>query len=49
MGLKSKIAVITPYYKESIEVLSQCHESVLKQQGDFIARHFMVAVTDVES
>ena len=43
MGLKSKIAVITPYYKESIEVLSQCHESVLKQQGDFIARHFMVA------
>jgi len=43
MALKSKIAIITPYYRESIEILRQCHESVLKQQGDFVAKHFMIA------
>lgn len=36
-----KIAVITPYYKESIEVLKQCHESVLSQS--IPATHFFIA------
>ena len=41
MGLKMKIAVITPYYKESTEVLRQCHSSVLTQ--NVFADHFFVA------
>ena len=36
-----KIAVITPYYKESIEVLRQCHQSVLTQ--NISADHFFIA------
>lgn len=36
-----KIAVITPYYKEPIEVLRQCHESVLNQS--IPATHFFIA------
>lgn len=36
-----KIAVITPYYKESIEVLKKCHDSVVAQNAD--VDHFMVA------
>jgi glycosyltransferase involved in cell wall biosynthesis len=36
-----KIAVITPYHKESIEVLRQCHQSVLTQ--NISADHFFVA------
>jgi glycosyltransferase involved in cell wall biosynthesis len=36
-----KIAVITPYYKEPIEVLSQCHESVKAQSVS--ADHFFIA------
>jgi len=36
-----KIAVITPYYKESIEFLRQCHQSVLDQNVS--ADHFFVA------
>lgn len=36
-----KIAVITPYYKEPLEVLAQCHRSVLDQGID--ADHFIVA------
>lgn len=36
-----KIAVITPYYKETEAVLRQCHDSVLSQ--DLPADHFMVA------
>jgi hypothetical protein len=36
-----RIAVITPYYKESLDVLAQCHQSVLAQGVD--ADHFMVA------
>lgn len=36
-----KIAVITPYYKESTEVLHQCHQSVLTQ--NISADHFFVA------
>lgn len=39
-----KIAVITPYYKESMQVLSRCHNSVVKQtyKGGEV-KHFMVA------
>ena len=36
-----KIAVITPYYKESTEVLHQCHQSVLTQNVS--ADHFFVS------
>ena len=36
-----KIAVITPYYKESTEILSQCHQSVLSQ--NVFADHFFIA------
>ena len=36
-----KIAVITPYYKEPLSVLKQCHDSV-KAQGDYVD-HFMIA------
>ena len=38
-----KIAVITPYYKESDDILLQCHESILKQNGEFDLKHFMIA------
>jgi len=37
-----KIAVITPYYKESMQVLSKCHNSVVKQTYTDIT-HFMVS------
>ena len=36
-------AVITPYYKESLEVLERCHRSCLNQQGGWLLRHVMVA------
>ena len=36
-----RIAVITPYFKESLDVLRQCHESVLAQGPQ--VDHFMVA------
>ena len=36
-------AVITPYYKESLEVLERCHRSCLAQEGDWPLRHVMVA------
>ena len=36
-----RIAVITPYYKESLAVLRKCHESVIDQ--NLAAVHFMVA------
>jgi glycosyltransferase involved in cell wall biosynthesis len=36
-----RIAVVTPYYKEPLEWLRQCHESVLAQE--VAADHFMVA------
>jgi glycosyltransferase involved in cell wall biosynthesis len=39
--MNPRIAVITPYYKESEALLRQCHESVLAQ--DLQADHFMVA------
>lgn len=38
-----KIAVVTPYYREPIEVLQQCHESVLTQQVHADVVHLMVA------
>ncbi len=37
----SRVAVITPYYKEETWKLRRCHESVLRQRGD--VTHFMVA------
>ena len=36
-------AVITPYHKESIEVLERCHLSCMDQEGDWRLRHIMVA------
>lgn len=36
-----RIAVITPYHREPLQMLAQCHESVLAQQAG--ADHFMVA------
>ncbi len=36
-----KVAVITPYYRESLAWLRQCHDSVLAQTHP--CRHFMVA------
>lgn len=36
-----KVAVITPYYKEPLEMLLRCHESVLQQTYPCV--HFMVA------
>jgi hypothetical protein len=36
-----KVAIITPYYKESLDVLARCHQSVLKQSVSAI--HFMIA------
>ncbi len=42
MGPKGA-AVITPYYKESIQVLQRCHLSCLQQHGEWPLRHVMVA------
>lgn len=39
--MSARIAVITPYYQEPLELLRQCHESVVQQGVD--ATHFMVA------
>ena len=36
-------AVITPYYKEALEVLERCHHSCLAQEGGWPLRHVMVA------
>jgi hypothetical protein len=36
-------AVITPYYKESIEILERCHFSCIEQEGNWMLRHVMVA------
>ena len=40
-----KIAVITPYYKESTEVLRQCYESVINQDisTNYVVDHLFVA------
>jgi cellulose synthase/poly-beta-1,6-N-acetylglucosamine synthase-like glycosyltransferase len=39
----SEICVITPYYKESIDVLKRCHESVVKQDVEAKVTHIMIA------
>jgi hypothetical protein len=39
--MEPRVAVITPYYQESREVLWQCHQSVLDQRVS--ADHFMIA------
>ena len=41
----TKIAVITPYYKESIDYLQKCHQSVLSQalDVDIDIDHFFIA------
>lgn len=36
-----KIAVITPYFKESIDMIKRCHDSVLRQQGNVV--HFIIS------
>ena len=36
-----KVAVITPYYRESLEILLQCHESVVSQTHP--CTHYLVA------
>lgn len=41
MGSPLRVAVVTPYYKETPEVLRQCHDSVLAQTHP--ATHYMVA------
>lgn len=41
MLAKNRVAVITPYYLESIEILKQCHKSVLLQGAN--VTHFMIA------
>lgn len=38
-----KIYVVTPYYKESLDVLRRCHDSVLKQTAEAHITHVMVA------
>ena len=42
MGPKGA-AVITPYYKESSQLLERCHLSCLQQHGDWPFRHVLVA------
>jgi glycosyltransferase involved in cell wall biosynthesis len=37
-----KVAVITPYYKEDLQMLARCHNSVAKQSYPDVT-HFMVA------
>jgi glycosyltransferase involved in cell wall biosynthesis len=37
-----KVAVITPYYKEDLNMLAKCHKSVMNQTYKEV-RHFMVA------
>jgi glycosyltransferase involved in cell wall biosynthesis len=39
--MKYRIAVVTPYYKEPVEMLRHCHESVLEQAVG--ADHFFIA------
>lgn len=42
-----KVAVITPYYKESLDILTKCHASVLKQT--YKCTHILVADGNVNS
>jgi len=41
MAIGVRVAVVTPYFKESLEVLEQCHRSVMEQSVP--ADHFLVA------
>ena len=43
LAQKNDICVITPYFKESIEVLRRCHDSVMSQHVDAKVTHVMVA------
>jgi len=38
-----KIAVITPYYQEPLEILSDCHQSVIGQKVNADIVHFLIA------
>ena len=38
-----RIAVITPYYRESLEILRQAHETVMAQEVDAHVRHIILA------
>jgi glycosyltransferase involved in cell wall biosynthesis len=38
---QNKVAVITPYYKESVDILRKCHDSVMAQ--NLACDHIMVA------
>jgi hypothetical protein len=38
---QSRVAVVTPYFREPVELLAQCHQSVIGQ--DVAADHFMIA------
>lgn len=38
-----KIAVITPYYKEPVSLLQQCHSSVINQRVNASVTHFLIA------
>jgi hypothetical protein len=38
-----KIAVITPYFKEPINILKECHLSVVSQKSDASITHFLIA------
>jgi len=38
-----KVAVVTPYFQEPLEVLQRCHDSVRSQTCDGEVVHFMVA------
>lgn len=37
-----KVAVVTPYYQEDVDILNRCHDSVIKQTHED-TQHFMVA------
>ena len=43
MQIKPRIAVITPYYKESLDFLMKCHQSVIGQTVNATVDHFMIA------
>lgn len=38
-----RIFVVTPYHKESLDVLRRCHESVMRQEVEARVTHIMVA------
>jgi cellulose synthase/poly-beta-1,6-N-acetylglucosamine synthase-like glycosyltransferase len=38
---QTRIAVVTPYYQENLDILKKCQESV--RQQTYLCTHFMVA------